>query len=200
MKNKKSIIIFWALFLVPTLFMAAIAARLLFHERDRINNLALVSLTERATVISQNIHLTVEAVQESLTRSLLDIPPEKLNPILTGWEETNPLVRNVFILRQDRALEYPVRGMESTLEERRFVSRYDSLFTGRIKFDYAQNNVSEETGMPGSYQSYTGVAKVQAPKKEKPPVKNCWILQGWSKRSCRRKKRWAVFQERQPQS
>ncbi|MCD4720143.1 MAG: HAMP domain-containing histidine kinase [Desulfobacula sp.] len=154
MTSKRSIIIFWALFLVPTLIMAGIAARLLAHEQDRINRSASQALSERAKAISETIHLTVEAVQENLSRSLLDIDQYKLKKTLLIWEEINPLVRNIFIYQKDRDLEYPVRGMGSTLEERRFISRYDSLFSGRMKFDFNADPLKDElkaTGLPGSY-------------------------------------------------
>jgi len=144
MTSKRSIIIFWALFLVPTFIIAGIAARLLSHEQDRINRSAIHALSERANAISDTIHLTVEAVQENLTQSLLDIDQKNLQKTLLVWEETNPLVRNIFIYKKDRILEYPVRGMESTLEERRFISRYDSLFSGRMKFDFNADSLKDE--------------------------------------------------------
>jgi signal transduction histidine kinase len=162
MTSKRSIIIFWALFLVPTLIIAGIAARLLSHEQERINRSAIHALSERANAISDTIHLTVEAVQENLSRSLLDIDQnidlEQLKKILLIWEETNPLVRNIFIYKKGRDLEYPVRGMESTLEERRFISRYDSLFSGRMKFDFNADPSRVElkdTDLAGSYSDST---------------------------------------------
>jgi len=157
MTSKRSIIIFWALFLVPTFIIAGIAVKLLSHEQDRINRSAIHALSERAKAISDTIHLTVEAVQENLTRSLLDIDlnsnQDKLKKTLLIWEETNPLVRNIFIYKKDSNLEYPVRGMESTLEERRFISRYDTLFSGRMKFDFNVDPLKDElktTGLTGS--------------------------------------------------
>ena len=167
MTSKRSIIIFWALFLVPTFIIAGIAARLLSHEQDRINRLAIHALSERAKAISDTIHLTIEAVQENLTQSLLDIDQKNLQKTLVAWEETNPLVRNVFIYKTDRNLEYPARGMESTLEERRFISRYDSLFSGRMKFDFNSDPSKDEfkaTGLTGPYSDssqYSSAIKKQ---------------------------------------
>ena len=54
MTNKRSIILFWALFLVPTLIMAGAAAKLLFHEQERINRSALTALTQRAESIAES--------------------------------------------------------------------------------------------------------------------------------------------------
>ena len=153
MTSKRSIIIFWALFLVPTLIISGIAFRLLSHEQERINRAAIQALSERAKTISETIHITVEAVQENLTQSLLDIDQDNLQKTLLVWEETNPLVRNVFIYQKDRELEYPVRGMESTLEERRFITRYDSLFSGRMKFDFNEDLSKDESKTKGVTES-----------------------------------------------
>ncbi|WP_299982142.1 cell wall metabolism sensor histidine kinase WalK [Desulfobacula sp.] len=153
MTSKRSIIIFWALFLVPTLIITGIAFQLLSHEQERINRSAIQALSERAKTISETIHITVEAVQENLTQSLLDIDQDNLQKTLLVWEETNPLVRNVFIYQKNRELEYPVRGMESTLEERRFISRYDSLFSGRMKFDFNEDLSRDELKIKGVTES-----------------------------------------------
>ncbi|MFA5904571.1 MAG: HAMP domain-containing sensor histidine kinase [Desulfobacula sp.] len=134
MTNKRTIILFWALFLIPTLIMAGTAARLLFHEQERINRSTLTALTDRAESIADAIHLTVEAVKDNLIRSLAEIPPEKLDQTLPEWAESNPLVRNIFIFKDDKTLAYPVRGMSSTAEERLFITRYDALFSGRVPF------------------------------------------------------------------
>ncbi len=135
MKSRRSIIIFWALFLMPTLIIAGIALKLLSHEQERINQSAIDALSQRAEAVSQTIHITIEDVLENLKQSLLAIEQEKLETTLLIWEETNPLVRNIFIY-SNQTLKYPAKGMESTLEERRFIARYDPLFSGRVKFDF----------------------------------------------------------------
>jgi signal transduction histidine kinase len=135
MKSRRSIIVFWALFLVPTLIITGIAFKLLSHEQERINKVAIDVLSQRAETISQTIHTTVEDVLNNLKQSLFEIEQDKLKENLLIWEEINPLVRNIFIYR-DQNLEYPLKGMESTLEERQFIMRYDPLFSGRVKFDF----------------------------------------------------------------
>ncbi|MDM8535145.1 HAMP domain-containing sensor histidine kinase [Desulfobacterales bacterium HSG17] len=135
MKSRRSIIIFWALFLMPTLIIAGIALKLLSHEQERINQSAISALSQRAEAVSQTIHITIEDVLENLKQSLLAIEQEKLETTLLIWEGTNPLVRNIFIYN-NQTLEYPAKGMESTLEERRFIARYEPLFSGRVKFDF----------------------------------------------------------------
>jgi len=82
MTSRRSIIIFWALFLVPTLIMAGIAVKFLSHEQDRINQSAIRTLSERAETISETIHLTIEAIQENLKLSLLDIDQNQYEKIL----------------------------------------------------------------------------------------------------------------------
>ncbi|MBC8441041.1 MAG: HAMP domain-containing histidine kinase [Deltaproteobacteria bacterium] len=167
MTSKRSIIIFWALFLVPTLIMAIIAFKLLSHEQDRISQSALHALSERAKTISETIHLTVEAVQENLTQSLLVIDQDDLKKNLIKWEETNPLVRNVFVYKKDQNLEYPIRGLESTPEERLFIARYDSLFSGRIKFDFNEDPLRDESKIKGAEDSYSGSSRYDsAPTKQ----------------------------------
>jgi len=170
MKTKRSIIVFWALFLMPTLIITGIAFKLLSHEQERINQSAINALSQRAEAISQTIHITIETIQDNLKQSLFDIDENDLVTTLLRWEGTNPLVRNVFIYK-NQDLEYPVKGMESTLEERRFITRYDALFLGRVKFDFniAPEKISAKElqklkGLPSSYPDsveYDAVEKKQ---------------------------------------
>lgn len=164
MTSKRSIITFWALILVPTLVMTVAAFRLLSHEQDRINASAIHALQERAKTICETIHLTIETVQENLRLSLLEIEPDQLKKNLIEWQETNPLVRNVFIYEKNQGLEYPARGMESTPEERQFITRYDSLFSGRTRFDFNEDRLDElkakaKAGQDSDAEPYGSVAK-----------------------------------------
>ncbi len=169
MTSKRSIIIFWALFLVPTLIIAIIAFKLLSHEQERINRSAIDALSQRATLISETIHLTIETVQDNLTKSLFGLDSDKLIKKLIEWEETNPLVRNVFVYKNKKNLEYPVRGLESTLEQRRFIARYDSLFSGRTKFDFNAMSLRDEPKINRVSDSYSGLDRKDLDKK---PVKS----------------------------
>ncbi|MCP4672777.1 MAG: helix-hairpin-helix domain-containing protein, partial [Desulfobacula sp.] len=174
MKSRRSIIVFWALFLVPTLIIAVIALQLLSHEQERINQSAITALSQRAKAVSQTIHITIETIQENLKQSLLDINQNRLETNLLMWEETNPLVRNVFIHRNQK-LEYPVKGMESTFEERQFMARYDALFSGRVKFDFntvaakdfSAASVKQLQNLKGVGSSYPKSAKYDLAAKEK---------------------------------
>jgi signal transduction histidine kinase len=159
MTSKRSIILFWALFLVPTLIIAVVAFRLLSHEQERISQSAIRTLSERANTIAETIHLTVEAVQENLEQSLLALDKIQLEKNLVEWEKINPLVRNVFIYKKSQGLEYPAGGMASTREERHFIARYDALFSGRIKFDFNGGVSREDTGAKGVATSDFGPGK-----------------------------------------
>ena len=159
MTSKKSIIIFWALFLVPTLVIAIIAFKLLSHEQERISKSALDALSERATIISETIHLTIQAVQDNLTQSLLVLDQGKIEKKLIEWEETNPLVRNVFVYKKDKNLEYPLRGLGSTLEQRLFITRYDALFSGRTKFDFNEDPLMDEPKISAVADSYLSLGQ-----------------------------------------
>ncbi len=135
MASKRSIIIFWILLLVPTLIIVGVAFLLLSHEEERINRSAVLSLEDRARAISETIQITVTEVESALTDSLFRIDPNRLKPTLLLWEETNPLVRNVFIWNETSRLVYPVQGLASTSEERRFISRFASFFSGRSSWE-----------------------------------------------------------------
>lgn len=154
MTSRRSIIFFWGLFLIPTLIMAGAAAKLLFHEQERIGDATLLALTERAEVVSRSVHLTVETVKENLIGALIRIPPARLKETLLEWEETNPLVRNVFIFNNDNGLVYPVRSLASTREERRFTVRYDALFTGRVSFEATSDRGTGDQAGSGPVASY----------------------------------------------
>lgn len=134
MKSRRSTLLFWILLLVSAVIVSIYAFKLLLHEQERINNSAEALLIDRAQAIAQDIHFIVEEVEQSLSKAMLDIDSDNLEPTLLLWEETNPLVRNVFIWKEKTLLKYPVQGMASTLEERQFVNRFDSFFSGERSF------------------------------------------------------------------
>ncbi|CCK80537.1 sensor histidine kinase [Desulfobacula toluolica] len=146
MTSKRTILFFWALFLVPTLIVAGLAFKLLFHEQERLNRLALNTLSSQAQTIADTIHITAQAVQDNMGLSLLQLAPDRLSMQLKFWEASNPLVRNFFVLQNDKGLAYPVPGMGSTPEERRFIDRYEALFSGRLAFDYNDMPSKDEAG------------------------------------------------------
>ena len=130
--EKRSILLYWLLILIPAIIISSVAFRLLYHEQERINRLALAAAEDRTRAIGEMLQVTVEAVEDELTRALLDISQNTLKETLLDWEENNPLVRNVFIWDEATGLKYPELGTASTAEERFFISRFNGLFSGRI--------------------------------------------------------------------
>ncbi|WP_022665039.1 sensor histidine kinase [Desulfospira joergensenii] len=149
MKSRRIILLFWALFLVPALILALVAFQLLSHEQDRISRATVNAMADRARAVCETLHLTMETVQDRMTRSLLDIEPGHEQQVLAKWEKTNPLVRNVFIFLKGRGLDYPPPGKASTPEEQQFKNRYDALFSGRIPFDFNKTGIGTEKGTEG---------------------------------------------------
>ena len=142
--GKRSILLYWMLILVPAVVISAAAFRLIYHEQERINGLAVASIEDRTETIGDTLQITVEAVEEELSRALLNIPEDKLQDTLLEWVDTNPLVRNVFIWDENSGLRYPVSGMASTSEERHFISRFDGLFSGRVSWSSSESAASDD--------------------------------------------------------
>ena len=141
MTSRRSIIIFWALFLVPALVLAGSAFRQLSFEQDRIRRAAITALGDQARLVAGNLDQAMATIQANLTRSLLDINTKHLSPLALGerllaWEEANSLIRNVFIFHPRKGLLYPRRSRAATGEERQFINRFTPLMTGEISFDF----------------------------------------------------------------
>ncbi len=132
--RKKFIIVCWLLLIGPTIFIGAAAFQMLRHEQDRLDREAVSSAQDRAMAMAESLHITLAEVQDGLAQSLRRIPPRRLRETLIQWEASNPLVRNVFIWHPDAGLAHPQVGAGATGEERRFVARYDSLFSGRASW------------------------------------------------------------------
>jgi len=147
-KTRRIILIYWFLLITPTLVIGIWALKLLSHEQDRLKAQALSSLAQRAETMAETLEITVADVEDALSRSLLSMDGSRRQEILLSWQETNPLVRNVFVWKDNR-LAVPVDGLAATSEERRFAARYEALFTGRMAFDFARSVSTEEWKRPG---------------------------------------------------
>ncbi|MCP4367222.1 MAG: HAMP domain-containing histidine kinase, partial [Deltaproteobacteria bacterium] len=148
--RRRTIIIFWLLLLLPTLIVGGAGFYLLRNEQRRITQEVRFSAQERANAISDHLQLTVEAVEERLTDGLKSIPLSNLEEMLSSWEKRNPLVRNSFIWNQNTGLQKPKPGSFATLEEKRFMLRYDSLISG--KTSWVASAVKEEQTIQGNSQ------------------------------------------------
>ena len=130
--KKRSVIIYWLLMLIPAVAICLAAVKLLVHEQERITSLARDSRHERARSIAETLQITIDTVEDELRQALFEIPANRRVETLLKWETSNPLIRNVFVWDETAGLKYPLAGMASTAEERRFMDRFDGLFSGRI--------------------------------------------------------------------
>ncbi len=96
--NKRSIIFYWLLLIIPTFIIGITAFGLLRHEQERIDQSFRSSMLDRVRAIAETIQITVEAVEDELTDALHRLPlNNNLTDALLTWETNNPLIRNVFI-------------------------------------------------------------------------------------------------------
>ena len=148
----RPIILFWILLLVPALILGGVAFRMLILEQERTRRSYETTLTEQAYAIAESIELALVGVQDNLARALLDLgpqqPPAILETRLLAWEKTNPLIRNIFVYHPDQGLLYPPRSMAATGEERQFIQRFDTFFSGRTGFDTGRTASGPEHPRP----------------------------------------------------
>ncbi len=163
---KRSILLYWLLILIPAIIISSAAFRLLYHEQERINRLSISAVEDRARVIGETLQVTIDAVEDELTNSLLDIPEDYLQTTLLDWEENNPLVRNVFIWNEERGLVYPEEGLASTSEERNFISRFGGLFSGRIPWPSENSDITGELSNSNESSLVQGIKKFKRGKEE----------------------------------
>jgi signal transduction histidine kinase len=124
--------------------IAVAAFRLLRYEQARIDGSFKSAQLDRARSAAQGLKQTVRAVEDTLLESLKGLAPETLGVTLPIWVNQNPLVRNVFIWSSKKGLHYPPPGQVGTREERRFVSRYATLFDGQQPWLSATKDQPEE--------------------------------------------------------
>lgn len=147
---------YWLLFLVPTIAISIAAARLLVHESERMREQARASALDRITVIADSLKGAVSTVEDELSRTLRRLPDDGIPTALQAWQSANPLVRNVFLWRHDKGLQYPATGQGSTRDEMLFITRYEALFTGRVPWTSGAMDVppgpEQKTTSSGSYK------------------------------------------------
>jgi signal transduction histidine kinase len=141
MTSRGAIIIFWTLLLVPAMVLAGFAFRQISFEQERLRRAGITALEEQTRLTAQNLDQTMANIQGNLTRSLLDIKTDKLSSRTLGerllaWEQSNPLIRNVFIFHPKKGLLYPQHSRAATREERQFINRFSPLMTGDLPFNF----------------------------------------------------------------
>ena len=157
--KKRALIIYWLLMLIPAVAVCLAAVRLLIHEQERMTRLAQASRQERARSIAETLQITVDTVEDELQQALYEIPASRAVDTLLAWEAANPLIRNVFVWNDTSGLAYPLPGMAATAEERRFVDRFDGLFSGRIPWAPSDVSGRPEASLEARPYEQTSVGK-----------------------------------------
>jgi signal transduction histidine kinase len=135
--NRRYVILYWLLLLIPTFIISAFLFQILRQEKTRIVEAAYATARDRAQTIAETIRLTTQGVEHTIQQALLLMPTENLPEILPGLASTTDLVSNVFIWSPEAGLSYPVGGTGITPDEKRFIERYRPLFTGGVSWESA---------------------------------------------------------------
>ena len=125
-----TLVLYWILLLAPAMLLGGWAFRLLGHERERMERQVREAAGLRAEAAAGAVRAAVTLAERELTGMLRALPAGGEEARLAELRETHPLVRNAFVWQRGVGVVYPRAG-ESTSEERRFLSRYESLFSGR---------------------------------------------------------------------
>jgi len=147
--------LYWLLLLVPTVAIAVAAFHVLSREQERIIHETTAAARDRARTIAENLSVSIGKMEDDFTDALRDIPDGGEFHTLSQWERTNPLVRNVFVWKPGHGLQYPEPGTGATADEKRFIARYDALFSGRIPWWATES----ETPSSGGGQALAQVQK-----------------------------------------
>lgn len=143
--NRRYVILYWLLLLIPTFVISAFLFQTLRQERIQIVEATYETARNRAKTIAETIRLTTRGVEHTIIQALLLLPADDtLQTMLIGFVRTTDLVSNVFIWSPESGLLYPVEGEEATAEDRQFIERYRPLFTGRLSWESATDAASKD--------------------------------------------------------
>jgi signal transduction histidine kinase len=143
--NRRYVILYWLLLLVPTFVISAFLFQTLRQERSRIVQAAYDTARDRAQTIAETIRLTTRGVEHTIIQALLLLPADdRLQEMLIGFVRTTDLVNNVFIWSHDAGLLYPVAGEGATVGDKNFVERYRPLFTGHVSWESARDAARQD--------------------------------------------------------
>jgi len=145
--NRRYVILYWLLLLIPTFVISAFLFQTLRQERTRIVQAAYETARNQAHTIAETIRLTTRGVEHTIYQALLVLPADDhLEEMLTGFVRTTDLVNNVFIWSPESGLLYPVEGEGAASDDEEFIGRYRPLFTGRVSWQSA-----DKDARPGSH-------------------------------------------------
>ncbi len=143
--NRRYVILYWLLLLIPTFVISAFLFQTLRQERTRIVEATYETARNRAETIAETIRLTTRGVEHTIIQALLLLPvDDTLQEMLLGFVRTTDLVSNVFIWSPESGLLYPVEGEEVTAGDKQFIERYRPLFTGRLSWQSATDTVPRD--------------------------------------------------------
>jgi len=125
------VILCWLLVLVPTILVGTVALRLIRFEQERIRIATMNSYRAELQAISDNMMLAIDDVKAKMLDGLSKLDPGLLPSTLIEWEKFNPLIRNVFVLKNGGTMIHPDPERATSREEKTFLMRYDALFQGR---------------------------------------------------------------------
>ena len=187
MQRRISTILYIVLLAVPALVAGGLALRMLGREEGRLRLEARAAAEERVGLAAAAILGAVREVEDGLADALRRLTPEERLEKLRAWERDNPLVRNVFIWRPQRGLEWPAAEGAHTAEEREFVRRYEPLWSGAMPWTASGTPLeSADAGSPvwrSGIPSQGGPGQAAALQMELrglsrpggPPVRGGWI-------------------------
>ncbi len=121
-----------ALVLLPALIIGAVAWRLARHEEERLRRAAVEAARTRLRAVAFEIESVVAATRRAAHARLRALPAEGRIEALRAWQQTDPLVRNVFLLNLESGRLYlPDRALGVTSDEAEFLRVFEPLFAGR---------------------------------------------------------------------
>jgi signal transduction histidine kinase len=148
--TQRPVICFAVLILLPTLLVGGLTAHLLGHERTRLENSRADLLESRVQLLAGEAAVLLQNLRQPYLNQLPAVQASTRRETLEKWMREDPLVRQAFHLAPSGELLLPAPGQARTEEERRFLQRYDALFSGRIPWTEPPEEVSEMEADPPS--------------------------------------------------
>ncbi len=148
--KKRSVFLYWALLLIPAVFMGVVGVRLLASEQERRDQMERSSALEAARAVAQTIRITMEGLEQQIIDGLITIPRETRLDTLLSWQKQNPSIRNIFIWQPGAGLQYPNAREPASSELARFMIRYQNLFTARASWLANGSGEAGDARIPGA--------------------------------------------------
>ncbi len=166
---------------LPALLLAGAGAILLQHERERWEQNAREAELRWLEQSRRELQLSMEALQEEFRAELENIArSEQPEQALMELQDEHPLVRNVFRSARDGRALYPVPGLNSDEETRRFLLRYDALFSGRLAWNVDAELEEPQLQQESTYNSFIkGIGRASKAWSPAAPMSLTWRAWHW---------------------